>query len=131
MNAKKTKAMVFSKTPETPRADLTIDGIHIEQVEKFKYLGATITEDGRSETEIKTRTSIAKEKFSQMKKLLTSKQISLKLRKKILNCYIYSIFMYGSETWTITKKPREQNKRRRDVVPKTNGKNQLERDENQ
>ena len=73
MNAKKTKAMVFSKTSDTPRADLTIDGIHIEQVEKFKYLGATITEDGRSETEIKTRTSIAKEKFSQMKKIVNIK----------------------------------------------------------
>ena len=38
-----------------------------------------------------------------MKKLLTSKQLPLNLRKKMLNCYIYSIFMYGSETWTLTK----------------------------
>ena len=52
---------------------MIIVGVYIEQVEKCKYLGATITEDGRSETEIKIRTSIAKEKFSQMKKIVNIK----------------------------------------------------------
>ena len=69
----------------------------------FKYLGATITDDGRCDEEIKIRAGIAKEKFSQLKKLLTSRQISLDLRKKMLNCYIFPIFMYGSEAWTISK----------------------------
>ena len=103
MNAKKTKTMVFSKTNETPRTNLSIDNTPIEQVAKFKYLGATITEDGRTEKEIQIRAGIAKDKFSEMKNLLTSKDLSLTLRKKMLNCYIFSIFMYGSETWTLTK----------------------------
>ena len=72
-------------------------------MKRFKYLGATTTEDARSDTEINIRMCIAKEKFSEMKKILTSKQLSLELRKKMLNCYIYSVFMYGAETWTITK----------------------------
>ena len=53
MNAKKTKTMVFSKKTESPRIDLTVDNTLIEQVKNFKYLGAMITEDGRTETEIK------------------------------------------------------------------------------
>ena len=52
---------------------------------------------------IKIRAGIAKERFSQMKKLLTSRQISLELRTKMLNCYIFPIFIYGSEAWTISK----------------------------
>ena len=103
MNAKKTKTMVFSKSTDTPRANLRLENTEIEQVTKFKYLGATITDDGRSEVEIKIRAGIAKERFSQLKELLTSRQISLNLRKKMLNCYIFSIFMYGSEAWTIPK----------------------------
>ena len=103
MNAKKTKTMVFSKTADTPSANLTIDNTEIEQVRSFKYLGAIITDDCRTETEIKTRIGTTKQKFSEMKSLLTSKKVSLNLRKKILNCYIYSILMYGSETWTLTK----------------------------
>ena len=38
-----------------------------------------------------------------MKNLLTSKELTLNLRKRLLNCYIYPIFLYGAETWTLTK----------------------------
>ena len=65
--------MFFSKDNETPRAELSIDNIQIEQVESFKYLGTIKTEDGRTETEIKKRAGIAKEKFSELNKLLKSK----------------------------------------------------------
>ena len=34
---------------------------------------------------------------------MTSRQISLTLRHRLLNCYIYSIFLYGAEAWTIGK----------------------------
>ena len=35
--------------------NIVIDGQKVEQVDKFKYLGAWITEDGRCETEIRAR----------------------------------------------------------------------------
>ena len=103
MNAKKTKTMVFSKIAETPTANLTIDSAPIEQVKIFKYLGAILTDDSRTETEIKARIGMSKQKFSELKNLLTTKQLTLNLRKKMLHCYIYSILTYGSETWTLTK----------------------------
>ena len=102
MNIKKTKTMVIAKNPGT-KIDIKVDGETLEQVDKFKYLGATITEDGRSETEIKTRIGLAKSKFSYMSKLMTSRKLSLKLKLKILNCYVFSIFAYGAEAWTLTK----------------------------
>ena len=82
MNAKKTKSMVLAKF-EGATADLCIDGENKEQVKQFKYLGATITEDGRSKSEVEIRTGIAKSKFSELSKLLTSQQISLILRHSI------------------------------------------------
>jgi hypothetical protein len=81
-------------------ADLCIDGVYIEQVKQFKYLGATITEYGRSKTEVERRTGIAKSKFSELSKLLTSRQISLTLKYIMLQCYVFSVFMYSAETWT-------------------------------
>ena len=74
MNAKKTKSMVLAKV-EGATVDLCIDGEHIEQVKQFKYLGATITEDGRTKSEVEIRTGIAKSKFSELSKLLTSRQL--------------------------------------------------------
>lgn len=35
--------------------------------------------------------------------LLTSKNIDLKIRKNFLKMYVWSVALYGSETWTIRK----------------------------
>ena len=53
MNAKKTKTMVFSKNSNAPNTRIHIEGKLIEKVQTFTYLGALMTEDGRSEKEIK------------------------------------------------------------------------------
>ena len=54
INTKKTKVMKVSKNTGG-KMNITIDGHQIKQVESFKYLGSTITEDGRCEQEIKIR----------------------------------------------------------------------------
>ena len=68
----------------------------------FKYLGHTITEDGRCETEIKKRIGIAKTVFQRMKGLLTNKAIKIETRVKTIKTYVWSTMLYGCETWTIT-----------------------------
>ena len=52
--------MVVSKKPNSPKINIAIDGQHIEQVTSYMYLGSLITEDGRSEKEIKRRIMIAR-----------------------------------------------------------------------
>ena len=49
---------------------------------KFKYLGAWITEDGRSEVEIRTRLGMAKDAFSKWKELLT-RGMSKEVKKRL------------------------------------------------
>ena len=88
MNTSKTK--VFSKQGGV-KASIKVDGEEIEQVDAMTYLGATLTEDRRSKTEIKIRIAGAKSSFSDMKSLLTSKELTLNLRKRLLNCYILHI----------------------------------------
>ncbi|RUS70812.1 hypothetical protein EGW08_021432 [Elysia chlorotica] len=38
-----------------------------------------------------------------MKTILTNKRISIQTRKRILQCYIEPILMYGCEAWTVSK----------------------------
>ena len=40
--------------------------------------------------------------FLQMTSLLTRK-LQIELRKKLVRCYVWSIALYGSETWTLRK----------------------------
>ncbi|PNF14726.1 hypothetical protein B7P43_G08936 [Cryptotermes secundus] len=44
--------------------------------------------------------AMAKAAFSKKKNLFTSK-LDLNLRKKLVKCYIWSIALYGAETWTL------------------------------
>ena len=52
MNTKKTKTMVISRNTSAPQVSVKVDGETLEQVQSFKYLGQTITADGKTDTEI-------------------------------------------------------------------------------
>jgi hypothetical protein len=69
-------------------------------VESFKYLGSILTNDGRCTCEIKCRIAMAKAAFNKKSTLFTS-TLDLELRKKLVKCYIWSIVLYGPETWTL------------------------------
>ena len=70
INIKKTKVMRVSRNGGEV-VNIVINGRRVEQVKSFKYLGSTMTEDGRCETEIKVRIALAKEAFSKRNELLT------------------------------------------------------------
>jgi len=77
-----------------------IDQKPLENVEYFKYLGSKLTNDGRCTCEIKSRIAMRKAAFSKKKTVFTSK-LELSLRKKLIKCYIWSMALYGAETWTL------------------------------
>ena len=102
MNTKKTKTMIIRRdVNDGSKVEIKVDGVILEQVESYQYLGQLITEDGRCEKDIRRRISIAKTNFLKMKNVLTTKKLSMKTRKKILYCYIISTLMYAAETWII------------------------------
>ncbi|PNF30548.1 hypothetical protein B7P43_G09945 [Cryptotermes secundus] len=90
--------MTISRQP-TP-VTIKIDQKQLENVKCFKYLGSLLTYDGRCTCEIKSRIAMAKAAFSKQKNLFTSK-LDLNLRMKLVKCYIWSIALYGAETYTL------------------------------
>jgi len=69
-------------------------------MESFKYLGSILTNDGRCTGEIKCSIAMAKAAFNKKRDLFTS-TLYLELRKKLVKCYIWSIALYGAETWML------------------------------
>jgi len=53
--------MVITKKGKK-KAEIFVEGKVLEQVNKFKYLGAWITEDRRSETQVKSRVALANQR---------------------------------------------------------------------
>ncbi|XP_022835160.1 uncharacterized protein LOC111362674 [Spodoptera litura] len=100
INISKTKLMVVSKNPDLDPI-INIDGKPLERVRQYKYLGAWVNEVWESDQEIKTRIEIARASFNKMRKVLCCRQINIKLRVRLLFCYIWPLVMYGCEAWTV------------------------------
>src|SRR5580693_5892141 len=81
INIKKTKTMLVSKSNIGGTVSIVIDGLLVEQVNKFQYLGSMMTEDGRCTTEVKRRIAMAKDAFSKRKELL-SRNMSRAVRRR-------------------------------------------------
>jgi hypothetical protein len=90
------KVMRISRQPRPVK--LTINQKQLENVDSFKHLGSMLTNDGKCIYEIKSRIAIEKAAFNKKRALFTSK-MDLKLRKKLVKCYIWSIALNGAETW--------------------------------
>jgi len=94
----KTKVMRILRQPFPVK--IMIGQKQLENVESLQYLGSILTDDGRCTCEIKCRIAMAKAAFNEKRTLFTS-TLDLELRKKLVKCYIWSIDLYGAETWTL------------------------------
>ena len=101
INIKKTKVMLMNKKEKQNRmkTKIRLNGVPLEQVKRFKYLGSWITEDARSDEDIRARVGMAKAAFWHNKDVMR-RNIGFKTKMKILNCYVFSILNYGCESWT-------------------------------
>jgi hypothetical protein len=70
----------------------------LENVESFKYLGSTLTNEGRCTCE--TNCSIAIAAFNRKRALFTS-TLDFDLRKELVKIYIWNKALYGDEIWTL------------------------------
>jgi hypothetical protein len=70
-------------------------------VEYFNYLGNLIINDAKCTSVIKFRIAMAKPAFN--KQTLVIRKSDLNISKKLVKCYIWSIAVYGAETWTLRK----------------------------
>jgi len=101
INIKKTKVMKISKGEETT-VNIRIEGKEIEQVKEFCYLGSLITTDAKCHKEIRRRIAIGKEAFTKRRELLRGK-LNRNLKKRMIKTLVWSVVLYGSETWTMRK----------------------------
>jgi len=97
MNVEKMKVRRISLQP--PTVQIIVDQKEVENVDYFSCLDSLITNDARSTCEIKCRIAVAKAALNKKKAVFTS-NFDLNLRKKLQECYIGSIALYGVETRT-------------------------------
>ncbi|GFS01868.1 RNA-directed DNA polymerase (Reverse transcriptase) domain containing protein [Elysia marginata] len=106
VNTGKTEVMVSGRN----RNKVNIkdkEGRELNQVDQFKYLGVTFSEEGRSETAVRARVKAAGQKWRELGPVIAHKKIITKLKTKIYTTVVRPVILYEAECWTTGVK--EQN----------------------
>ncbi|KAJ4435551.1 hypothetical protein ANN_18167 [Periplaneta americana] len=103
VNPEKTKYMIMSRDENIVRnGNVKIGDLSFEEVEKFKYLGATVTNINNTQEEIKRRINMGNACYYSVEKLLSSSLLSKYLKVSIYKTVILPVVLYGCEAWTLT-----------------------------
>jgi hypothetical protein len=103
INAEKTKYMIMSCHPNSGQNQIIrIANELFENVEKFKYLGTTLTNQNDIHDEIKSRLNSGNACYHSVQNLLSSLLISKTLKIKIYKTVILPVGLYGCETWSLS-----------------------------
>ena len=95
LNIQKTKIMASG-----PIASWEIDG---ETVSDFILGGSKITEDGDCSHEIKTHLLFGRKAMTNLDSILKSRDITLPKMVHLVKAMVFSVVMYGCESWTVKK----------------------------
>ena len=98
LNIQKTKIMASG--PITPRQ---IDGETVETVTDFIFLDSKITADGDCSHEIKRLLLLGRKVMRNLDSILKSRDITLPTKVHLVKAMVFSIVMYGCESWTVKK----------------------------
>jgi hypothetical protein len=102
INAEKMKYMIMSCPNSGQNQNIRTANESFEKVAKFKYLGATLTNQNDIHDEMKSRLNSGNACYYSVQNLLSSHLISKNLKIKIYKTVILPVVLYGCETWSLT-----------------------------
>ena len=82
-------------------SNISVDGEKLETVQRFKYLGAIVTDEA-SMPEIRSRIAQTIAALQKLKIIWDDKNIDLSSNIILLCSLVMSIFLYSCEMWTLT-----------------------------
>ena len=86
-----------------PITSWEIDGETVETVSDFILGGSKITEDGDCIPKIKRCLLLGRKVMTNLDSILKSRDITLPTKVHLVKAMVFSVVMYGCETWTVKK----------------------------
>ena len=86
-----------------PITSWQIDGVTVETVADFVFLGSQITVDGDCSHEMKRRLLLGRKLMTNLDNILKSRDITLPTNVHLVKAMVFPVFMYGCERWTVKK----------------------------
>ena len=102
VNSEKTKYMITSRQQNIVQNQIiVIENLSFEKVEKFKYLGVTVTNTNDIREAIKRRINMGNACYYSLEKILSSHLLSKKLKINTYKTITLPVVLYGCETWSL------------------------------
>ena len=98
LNIQKTKTRASG-----PITSWRIDGETVETVSDFIFLGSKITADSDCRHEIKRHLLLGRKSMTNLDSILKSRDIILPTKVHLVKAMVFSVVMYGYESWTVKK----------------------------
>ena len=86
-----------------PITSWEIDGETVEALSDFIFGGSKITADGDCSHEIKRCLLLERKVMANLDSILKSRDITLSTNVHLVKALVFSVVMYGCESWTIYK----------------------------
>ena len=86
-----------------PITSWEIDGETVETVSDFILGGSKITADGNCSHEVKRRLFLGRKVKTNLDSIFKSRDITLPTKICLVTAMVFSVVMYGCESWTIKK----------------------------
>ena len=77
-----------------------IDGLTVETVADFIFLGSKITADGDCSHEIKSCLLLGRKVMTNLDSILKSRDVTLPTKVHLVKAMVFPVVMYGCESWT-------------------------------
>ena len=107
INTKKTKCMIFNKTGRFIRRPFDLNGVKLENVRSYKYLGFVITPSGEIGSGLKDLRDRAFKAFMKLKNDLgVSFNQDIKTTLSLVDTLIKPILLYASDFWGCLRLPK-------------------------
>ena len=91
-----------------PITSWEIDGETVETVSDFILLGSKITVDGDCSHEIKRHLLLGRKVMTNLDSILKSRDITLPTKVSLVKAMVFTVVMYGCESWTVKKADRQK-----------------------
>jgi hypothetical protein len=82
--------------------DIRVANKSFEKMAKFKYLGATLTDQNCIHEKIRSRLNSGNACFHAVQNLLSSRLLSRNVKIKIYKTIFLPVVLYGCEIWSLT-----------------------------
>ena len=94
------KTKIMASIPTTSRQ---IDEETMVTVTDFIFLGSKITADGDCSHEMKRHLLLGRKAMTNLDSILKSRDITFLTKVHLVKSMVFSVIMYGCESWTIKK----------------------------